>query len=82
MVETETTTQVGAADPELKTSPILEETDEDFDIGAQQLEGLACCYFNNDEFPNGSYVCSGSGELLQCQNGLWIRQGGCDADNP
>ena len=31
---------VGSADPELKTSPILEERDEEFDVLAQEVEDL------------------------------------------
>jgi hypothetical protein len=74
--------QVGAPDPELKTSPIMEETDEDFDSLAQEYEELDVCYFNNVAYDDGEYVCSGSGELLRCENGLWIREGSCDRDNP
>ena len=75
-------TQVGSPDPELKTSPILEETDEDFEVTAQEVEDLPACYFNNVSYAPGDYVCSGSGELLHCQNGLWIREGSCDPENP
>ena len=74
-------TQVGSPDPELKTSPIMEETDEDFEVTAQEVENLPGCYFNNVSYPSGQYVCSGSGELLHCQNGLWIREGTCDPEN-
>lgn len=76
------TTRVGDVDPELNTSPILEETDEDFEILAQEVEDLPVCYFNNVSFSTGKYVCSGSGELLQCNKGLWVRAGSCDPDNP
>lgn len=76
------TPSVGAPDPELTTSPIVEESDENFDVLAQQNEGLDACYFNNIPYQNGAYVCSGSGELLRCQGGLWIREGSCDPDNP
>lgn len=74
--------QVGSPDPELKTSPIMEETDEDFEITAQEVENLPACYFNNVSYPSGQYVCSGSGELLHCSKGLWIREGTCDPENP
>jgi len=73
---------VGAPDPELKNSPIIEETDEEFDSLAQETEELDVCYFNNVSYDNGEYVCSGSGELLRCEGGLWIREGSCDPDNP
>ena len=74
-------TQVGAPDPELTTSPIMEELDEDFDVTAQEVEDLPVCYFNNTRYPNGHYVCSGSGELLHCNSGLWVREGTCDPEN-
>jgi hypothetical protein len=73
---------VGAPDPELKTSPILDEEDEEFDVLAQEQEELPVCYFNNVAYDNGTFVCSGSGVLLKCQRGLWLREGGCDPDNP
>ncbi len=65
--------QVGAPDPELKTSPIFDEYDE---------EGLAefdvetgVCYFNGETYPIGEYVLSGS-ELLRCERrGVWVREG-------
>ena len=73
---------VGAPDPELKTSPILEERDEDYDVLAQEMEELPQCYFNNTAYANGTYACSGSGALLHCDKGIWVRIGGCDPDNP
>ncbi|HWQ40366.1 MAG TPA: hypothetical protein VNM24_17440 [Burkholderiales bacterium] len=63
---------VGAPDPELKTSPILDESEEpspDADLQA------GACYFNNVRYPIGQYVRSGS-ELLHCEErGLWLRKG-------
>ncbi len=73
---------VGAPDPELKTSPILEELDEDYAEIAKQAEELPVCYFNGVKYAAGKYVCSGSGELLRCEKGIWLREGGCDPDNP
>jgi len=73
---------VGAPDPELKTSPILDEEDEEFDVLAQEQEDQPVCYFNNVAYANGSFVCSGSGTLLKCQRGIWLLEGGCDPDNP
>lgn len=68
---------VGAPDPEMKTSPILEDTDEEYEFSAQEYENLPQCYFNNVSYPAGQFVCSGSGELLHCEDGLWIREGSC-----
>lgn len=82
MTSTQKRESVGSADPDLKTSPILEERGEDFDVLLQEMEDMPCCYFNSVSFDNGSYVCSGSGVLLHCDKGIWIRSGGCDPDNP
>ena len=74
--------KLGSPDPEAKTSPILEESDEQFEELAQKVEEGAVCYFNNVAYESGSYGCSGSGELLRCEKGVWVRAGGCDPDNP
>ena len=73
---------VGAPDPELKTSPILDEGDEDYDVLAQEVEDLPGCYFNDVSYADGSYVCSGTSNLLHCSKGIWVIQGTCDPDNP
>jgi hypothetical protein len=80
-IATRIATQVGAPDPELNTSPIMEDTDEEFEVLAQEVEELPICYFNNVSYPSETYVCSGSGELLQCKQGLWFRAGTCDPEN-
>ncbi|WP_455218477.1 hypothetical protein [Kaarinaea lacus] len=81
MANVQSTIQVGSPDPELKTSPIVEETSEDFEFIMQEFEDLPVCYFNNTSFASGRYVCSGSGELLHCEKGLWVREGTCDPEN-
>ena len=75
-------TPVGAMDPELRNSPIIEDTDEEFEYLAQMTEDTGICYFNDTAYKSGNYVCSGSSELLQCRQGSWVRMGGCDPDNP
>lgn len=82
MVTRATPVNVGAPDPAMKTSLIIEESDEDFDALAQEYDELPACYFNDVEYIDGSYVCSGSSELLHCVKGVWVRQGGCDEGNP
>lgn len=64
--------QVGAPDPEHKTSPIFDEYDEiSLDL---ELEAGAC-YFNDVSYPIGQYVLSGS-DLLHCEGrGVWMRRG-------
>jgi hypothetical protein len=65
--------QVGAPDPELKTSPILDDTEDDVPDGSELESGV--CYFNNAVYPLDAYVMSGD-ELLHCeQPGVWVREG-------
>ena len=73
--------QVGAPDPEMKNSPIAEETDEDNDVIQQTALSEPVCYFNNTAYEHNSQVCTGH-ELLRCNHGLWLREGSCDPDNP
>lgn len=64
--------QVGAPDPEKRTSPILDE-DEEFSLDLELETGA--CYFNDQSYSIGAYVLSGS-ELLHCEErGLWVRRG-------
>jgi hypothetical protein len=64
--------QVGAPDPELRTSPIFDEY-EDISLDFELESGG--CYFNNAVYPVGQYLRSGS-ELLHCeQRGVWVRKG-------
>lgn len=68
--------QVGAPDPELKTSPIAGQSTEFDDELPPDLEEFesGVCYFNNESFPLGSYVLSGD-ELLSCEKpGVWVRK--------
>jgi hypothetical protein len=63
---------VGAPDPELKTSPILDNEEEET-LDSELEAGV--CYFNGVAFPIGQYVHSGS-EILHCvERGVWVRQG-------
>ena len=68
--------QVGAPDPELKNSPIVDESEYDEQAGSRDIEieqGL--CYFNGESYRVGTYVDSG-GEVLQCMGrGVWVRRG-------
>jgi hypothetical protein len=73
---------LSAPDPELRTSPILEESDDDFEVIAQEIDEESICYYNSEAYKDGAYVCSGSIALLHCEKGLWVRKGGCDLDNP
>jgi hypothetical protein len=63
---------VGAPDPELRNSPILDD-DEEESLDAE-LE-TASCYFNGVSYAIGDYVRSGD-EVLRCAGrGVWVRQG-------
>lgn len=73
--------QVGAQDPELKTSPVAEEPDEEYEVIKQEVPGEPVCFFNNKQYNNGDRVCSGSSRL-RCIYGVWAREGSCDPDNP
>lgn len=72
---------VGAADPELNTSPIAEESDEEFEALKQEVPGEPVCYFNDKSYANGIYVYSGA-NLLKCDFGIWVVAGSSDLDNP
>jgi hypothetical protein len=65
--------QVGAPDPELRNSPILDDDDEEFPTELEVETGV--CYFNGIAYALGTYVLSGS-ELLHCEErGVWVRAG-------
>jgi hypothetical protein len=75
------TRNVGAIDPELKTSPVLEATDVESYVLRQQAPGEATCKFNGEVFANGEFVRSRS-MVLECRRGVWVEIGPADADNP
>lgn len=75
------TRNVGAIDPRMKTSPIVEETSEDSFTLRQQVPGSAVCFFNGERFKAGEFVRSGT-VILQCREGLWIEAGPADPRNP
>lgn len=63
--------QVGAPDPELKTSPILDRSNEDLLSLDLELE-TGVCYFNDTAYALGDYIYSGD-QLLRCEErGLWV----------
>lgn len=72
---------VGAPDPEKRTSPILEETDERYAERAQQVGEVTVSHCNGVAYELGEFVCSGD-ELLHCRDGVWLRQDSCDPVNP
>jgi len=68
--------QVGAPDPELKNSPILDHSRYDDREGLLDVETESgACYFNGQAFAIGDTVRSGS-EVLECApRGVWVRKG-------
>lgn len=66
---------VGAPDPELKNSPVIDSEIEEGEFSGADRE-TEVCYFNDIRYADGDYVCSGS-ELLRCENGVWVRSGSC-----
>ena len=71
--------QVGAPDPNLETSPILDENERE-DIEPEAAS--AFCWFNGVASRVGDYVLSGH-EVLRCEApGLWVRQGELPVSGP
>ncbi|NIM27518.1 MAG: hypothetical protein GTO67_03015 [Gammaproteobacteria bacterium] len=72
-MRTSSLVDVGAPDPELKNSPVV-----DVEIEEAEFSGIdqdvEVCYFNGVRYASGDYVCSGD-ELLRCENGVWVRSG-------
>lgn len=60
--------QVRDPDPEFRDSPIVEETDKDYEITALTLPDEPLCHFNGDAHEHDHIVCSGS-ELLNRTKG-------------
>ena len=75
MTDTIPLPQVGSPDPELNTSPIAEETDEEYDVVKQEIPGEPICYFNNQQFKNG-HCQKGSFEVLRGKRHWFITHPG------
>jgi hypothetical protein len=73
--------QLGAVDPERKTSPVAWEADEDTEVLRESVPDAAVCYFNDLAYAHGTTVKSGS-VLLRCDHGLWLPAGPVDETNP
>jgi hypothetical protein len=76
MPVTEPMPQVGAPDPELKNSPIVDHSEFDDRDGLFDVETESgACYFNGAAFVIGDLVRSGS-DVLECApRGVWVRKG-------
>lgn len=68
--------EVGAPDPELRNSPVFDDTAQDSSTYEFDVES-SLCYFNDLGYRIGDYICSGA-ELLHCEErGIWVRKGSC-----
>ena len=68
------TKNVGVPDPELRTSPILDDAELDEQAGSRDVElEEGICYFNGEPFAPGAYVQSGSELLKGTAGGVWTR---------
>jgi len=74
--ETDSLPQVGAPDPELKNSPIIDASEYDEHAASPDLEiEEGFCTFNSVPYPIGACVLSGS-EVLECsERGVWVSKG-------
>ena len=75
------TQQLGAVDPERKTSPVAWEADEDTETLRESLPDTTVCFFNDLVYDHGTVVMSGS-VLLRCEHGLWLPAGPTDDSKP
>ncbi|HYL25072.1 MAG TPA: hypothetical protein VEV21_11825 [Burkholderiales bacterium] len=68
--------QLGAPDPELNNSPIIDDAEYDEHATGPDLEfEEGACYFNGQSFPIGACILSGS-EVLECSGrGVWVSKG-------
>lgn len=67
--------QVGAADPERRNSPIHTDPEQSFELVREQVgDEAAGCYFNDVRYPEGAHVMSGTARL-RCERGIWVEVG-------
>jgi hypothetical protein len=67
--------QVGAADPERRNSPVCNDPEQSFELLREQVgDEAAGCYFNGVRYPEGTHVMSGN-TRLRCERGIWVEVG-------
>ena len=73
--------QLGAPDPERKTSPVAWEADEDTESLRESVPEEAVCFFNDTTYRHGTVIESGS-SLLRCDYGIWVPAGTTEESTP
>jgi hypothetical protein len=67
--------QVGASDPERRTSPLLGDFKESYELMREQVgDEVPGCYFNDLFYADGSHVLAGE-TYLRCERGIWVEAG-------
>ena len=67
--------QLGAADPELRNSPVQTDPEQSFELVREQIGDEARgCYFNDVQYEEGALIMSGS-TCLRCERGIWVDVG-------
>ena len=75
------TRQLGALDPERKSSPVAWEADDDTETLRESVPDEAVCFFNDVAYGHGTVVSSGS-VLLRCDHGVWLPAGPSEDAKP
>jgi hypothetical protein len=75
------TEQLGAVDPERKSSPVAWEADDDTEALREEIPDGAVCFFNDRAYDHGTVVKSGS-VLLRCDYGIWLPAGPTEDSEP
>ena len=62
---------VGAPQPDLQTSPILSDFDDEREMIEAQIPEERLCHFNGVIYPHGTHIKSGT-LILECDRGAWV----------
>jgi hypothetical protein len=68
---TRRTKQLGAVDPERRTSPVAWEADDDTETLRESVPDEAVCFFNDLVYDHGTVIESGN-TRLRCDHGIWL----------
>ena len=62
---------VGAPVPDMKTSPIFLDMEDERQIIEAEIPEERVCYFNDKSYPHDTYIKS-TGTILRCDRGAWV----------